>query len=127
MQTIKAVLTSQTYDLDDFAAAQEFYHSKGWTDGLPVEPPTEAAMVCSADIARVNMDHKSFTFMRSYPNNIPLSEKAVQRIGAVLAPFQFDRVYSHFFDLVMPAGAKRTPHASIERCVAAIGGAYYGA
>jgi hypothetical protein len=64
-------------------------------------------VVCSADIARVNLDRKSFTFMRSYPNNIPLSEKGVLAIGAALAPFRFDRVYSHFFDLVIPAGAKR--------------------
>jgi hypothetical protein len=81
-------------------------------------------VVCSADIARVNLDRKSFTFMRSYPNNIPLSEKGVRAIGAALAPFQFDRVYSHFFDLVMPTGAKRILQASIERYVAAIGGVY---
>ena len=30
-------------------------------------------VVCAADIATVNMDRKSFTFMRSYPNFIPLS------------------------------------------------------
>src|SRR6202023_777158 len=43
MQTTKATLASRTYDVDDFAAAQEFYHGNGWTDGLPVVPPTEAA------------------------------------------------------------------------------------
>src|ERR1700685_974421 len=36
-------LTSKVYAVDDFAAAQEFYHSNGWTDGLPVVPPTEEA------------------------------------------------------------------------------------
>ena len=81
-------------------------------------------VVCSADIARVNMDRKSFTFMRSYPNNIPLSEKGVRAIGAALAPFQFDRVYSHFFDLLMPTGAKQILQTSIERYVAAIEGVY---
>jgi hypothetical protein len=44
MRAKKAVLTSRTYSVDDFAAAQEFYHSNGWTDGLPVVPPTEAAI-----------------------------------------------------------------------------------
>jgi len=44
MQTNKAPLTSRTYDVDDFAAAQEFYHANGWTDGLPVVPATEAAV-----------------------------------------------------------------------------------
>jgi hypothetical protein len=38
------VLTSKVYDVPDFAAAQEFYHSSGWTDGLPIVPPTEAAV-----------------------------------------------------------------------------------
>src|SRR4051812_30552799 len=40
----KPALISRVYDVDDFAAAQEFYHSNGWTDGLPVVPPTEAAV-----------------------------------------------------------------------------------
>ena len=81
-------------------------------------------VVCSADIATVNLDRKSFTFMRSYPNNIPLSAQAVRAIGARLAPFQFDRVYSHFFDRVIGAGAKQILQASIERYVAAVGGIY---
>src|SRR4029453_1280577 len=55
-------------------------------------------VVCSADIATVNLDRKSFTFMRSYPNNIPLSAKAVRAIGAALMPLAFDRVYSHHFE-----------------------------
>jgi hypothetical protein len=33
-------LTSKTCDVDDFAAAREFYHSNGWMDGMPVVPPT---------------------------------------------------------------------------------------
>jgi len=37
-------LTSKTYEVGDFAAAQELYHSNGWTDGLPVVPPTESAV-----------------------------------------------------------------------------------
>ena len=37
-------LTSKVYDVDDFAAAQELYNSHGWTDGLPVVPPTEDAV-----------------------------------------------------------------------------------
>src|SRR5215467_4116358 len=44
MQTKQPTLTSKTYEVDDFAAAQEFYHSRGWTDGLPVVPPTAAAV-----------------------------------------------------------------------------------
>jgi hypothetical protein len=40
-------LASKTYDLDDFGAVQELYHSNGWTDGLPIVPPTrEAVAAC---------------------------------------------------------------------------------
>ena len=81
-------------------------------------------VICSADIATVNLDRKSFTFMRSYPNNIPLSANGVRAIGAALAPFAFERAYSHFFERVMPARAKQNLQASIERYAAAIGGAY---
>ena len=34
------------------------------------------------------MDRKSFTFMRSYPNFIPLSAKGARAIGAALEPFR---------------------------------------
>jgi hypothetical protein len=43
MQANKITLPSRTYDVVDFAAAQEF-HSNGWTEGLPVVPPAEAAV-----------------------------------------------------------------------------------
>jgi glyoxylase-like metal-dependent hydrolase (beta-lactamase superfamily II) len=81
-------------------------------------------VVCAADIAIVNLDRKSFAFMRSIPNFIPLSEKAVRAIGAALMPFAFDRVYSHHFERVIDAGAKQALQSSVERYVAAIGGAY---
>jgi hypothetical protein len=34
-------LRSKKYDLIDSFAANEFYQAKGWTDGLPIVPPTE--------------------------------------------------------------------------------------
>jgi hypothetical protein len=33
-------LASKTYDVDDIHAFQELYHANGWTDGLPIVPPT---------------------------------------------------------------------------------------
>jgi glyoxylase-like metal-dependent hydrolase (beta-lactamase superfamily II) len=81
-------------------------------------------VVCSADIANVNLDRKSFTFMRSYPNNIPLSAAGVRAVAAALKPFAFDRVYSHHFERVMHSGAKQNLQSSVERYVAAISGAY---
>ena len=72
----------------------------------------------------VNLDRKSFSFMRSIPNHIPLSEKAVRAVGAALMPLPFDRVYSHHFERVIHSDAKKILQNSVERYVAAIDGAY---
>ena len=62
--------------------------------------------------------------MRSYPNLIPLSTKQVTEIAAALEPFQFDTVYGHYFDRVIPTGGKQILEISVKRYVAAISGAY---
>jgi hypothetical protein len=47
MQGDAAVLCSKRYTVDDLAGVQELCHSRGWTDGLPVVPPTpEAVRAC---------------------------------------------------------------------------------
>ena len=81
-------------------------------------------VLCASDIATVTTDRKFFTFMRSYPNLIPLSGKQVTAIGAALEPFAFDTVYSHFFDRVIPTGGKRALQVSIKRYLDALAGAY---
>jgi hypothetical protein len=47
---------SKTYEVDDFAAVQELYHGSGWTDGLPVVPPTAAAVEGCLDWALMAPD-----------------------------------------------------------------------
>ena len=44
-------LTATTLDVADFHAAQELYHSNGWTDGLPIVPPTADAVHACLDWA----------------------------------------------------------------------------
>jgi hypothetical protein len=90
-----------------------------WADGAGGK-----GVLCSADMATVNMDRQSFTFMRSYPNMIPLSPRQVEAIGATLEPFAFDRAYSHFFERVIPTGAKQILRNSVARYVRASQGAY---
>src|SRR5262249_42382477 len=46
-------------------------------------------VLCSSDIATVATDRKFLSFMRSYPNLIPLSAKQVTAVAAALAPFAF--------------------------------------
>src|SRR5262249_32378335 len=81
-------------------------------------------VVLCSDIATVTQDRKFLTFMRSYPNQIPLSARGVRAIEASLAPFAFDAMYGHYFDRVIATDAKRILAVSVERYVAAVGGAY---
>lgn len=43
------LLISRTYDVADILAAQELYHANGWTDGLPIVPPTADAVQACLD------------------------------------------------------------------------------
>src|SRR5207253_2652166 len=81
-------------------------------------------VLCSSDIATVTTDRKFLSFMRSYPNLIPLSARQVRRIAAALAPLEFDAIYGHYFDRVIPAGGKHILEISVKRYVAALEGAY---
>ena len=50
-------LRSTVHEADDVFAAQELFHGRGWTDGLPVVPPTEAAVRACLDGAALSPDH----------------------------------------------------------------------
>ena len=90
-----------------------------WADGAEGR-----GVLCSSDIATVTTDRKFLSFMRSYPNLIPLSAKKVTEIGAALEPYKFDTIYGHFFDRVIPTGGKQVLKNSVRRYVEAINGAY---
>jgi hypothetical protein len=81
-------------------------------------------VLCSSDIATVTTDRKFLSFMRSYPNLIPLSAKQVTGIAAALAPFEFDTIYGHYFDRVITSDGKRILQISVKRYVDALSGAY---
>jgi hypothetical protein len=88
-----------------------------WTQGAEGR-----GVLCAADIATVAADRKFLSFMRSYPNLIPLSAREVEHIGAALEPFAFDTLYGHYFDRVIVRGAKQAVRDSVARYVAAIKG-----
>ncbi len=48
---------SSRIDAVDFAAAQELYHSRGWTDGLPIVPPTPELVQACLDWALLPSEH----------------------------------------------------------------------
>src|SRR3954469_23467111 len=71
--------------------------------------------LCSSDIATVTTDRKFLTFMRSYPNLIPLSAKQVTGIAGALESFKFDTIYGHYFDRVIPTNGKQIFEHSAKR------------
>jgi len=79
-------------------------------------------VVCAGDILTVATDRKWLSFMRSYPNFIPLSARTVENIGKAMAPFKFDTLYGHYFDRVIAHGAKAVLEKSVARYIAAVNG-----
>jgi hypothetical protein len=77
-------------------------------------------IVCSGDTLTVTTDRKYLTFMRSYPNLIPLPASAISRIAAAMEPFAYDRIYGHYFDRVIAADAKAVMAKSVARYIDAI-------
>ena len=76
----------------------------------------------SGDIIQVVQDRKHVGFMYSYPNYIPLSASAIERIVKAVEPFEYDRVYGAFWDMVIEADGKAAVKKSAERYLRAIRG-----
>src|SRR3954453_2248136 len=60
----------------------------------------------TGDIAMVAMDRRWLSFMRSFPNYIPLNARAVRGISQAVARLAFDRVYGAWWGKNIEAGAK---------------------
>lgn len=71
--------------------------------------------ILSGDLIQVVLDRKFLGFMRSFPNYIPLGEKAVRAVAATVEPYSYDAIYGAFWDRVIPVNAKAVMKASVER------------
>jgi hypothetical protein len=69
----------------------------------------------TGDIIQVVPDRKHVSFMYSYPNYIPLSASGIERIVKAVEPFEYDRVYGAFWDMVIEADGKAVVKRSAER------------
>jgi hypothetical protein len=86
-----------------------------WADGAEGR-----GIVCSGDTLTVTTDRKFLTFMRSYPNLIPLPASAIRQIAASMEPFAYDRIYGHYFDRVIAADAEAVMERSVRRYIEAV-------
>lgn len=78
-------------------------------------------VLLSGDTIFANPDRTSVSFMRSYPNRIPLSAAVVERIAAHVGRFAFDRLY-HNFEGTIPADAAAVVQRSAARHAAWVRG-----
>ncbi len=75
----------------------------------------------TSDILTVVQDRRYLSFMRSYPNLIPLGAAAIDRILETLEEFSFDQIYGGWWKANVLAHAKTAVARSAERYVRAIG------
>ena len=87
-----------------------------WRDGADGQ-----GALLSGDVVMAVPDH-NVSFMWSYPNLVPLPAREVERIGAALEPWPFERIYGAWWDRVVPAGAKDAVRRSVMRYTAALRG-----
>jgi hypothetical protein len=80
-------------------------------------------VVLSGDTIFANPDRTSVSFMRSYPNRIPLSGAVVDRVAKSLDPYEYDRLYNNF-GASIPANAKAIVRHSADRHAAWTRGDY---
>jgi len=85
-----------------------------WSNGA-----NERGVLLTGDITTVTPDRK-LSFMRSYPNLVPLNAGSVQHIADVLEAWPFEAIYGGWFDRVIPSGGRQTLRDSVQRYLTAI-------
>jgi DNA-directed RNA polymerase subunit RPC12/RpoP len=75
----------------------------------------------TGDIIQVVQDRRSVSFMRSYPNLIPLGPSAIYRIVDAIEPFAFEEIYGAWWNAIVLTDAKAAVARSAERYLRWIG------
>ena len=86
-----------------------------WADG-----EKDHGSLLTGDIIQVVQDRRYVSFMRSFPNYVPLSASAVTRILASVEPFAFTRLYGAWWDAIVDGDGKAVVKRSAERYLRAI-------
>jgi hypothetical protein len=77
--------------------------------------PRPGGSLFPGDAIQIVMDRRFASFMRSYPNLIPLGPKALQRLEEHVAPLVFSDLYGSFAGREMIGDAKERVEASFAR------------
>jgi hypothetical protein len=76
----------------------------------------------TGDSISVAADPRWVTFMRSYPNYIPLPEESVRGVVGAVEPYDFERIYGGWTGNDVRGEAKETVRRSAERYIGWLGG-----
>ena len=82
-------------------------------------------VVVAGDTVMANPDRRTVSFMRSYPNRIPLSARVVARIARHMERYEYERLYNNFGDRV-PRDAQGAVQYSAQRHIAWVMGTHDG-
>ncbi len=94
-------LASKVHELDDIAAVQEFYHSQGWTDGLPIVPPTAETVAQCLDWVMLGPDELiGVEPVRERP--ITAEKLAINAVMAGCLPMHFPAVVTAVTAMLQP-------------------------
>ena len=103
--------------LDDLTLIQCGGHFEG---SAVLHWPAGAAgrgALLTGDSITVVQDRRFVTFMRSYPNQIPLPAESIRRIVASVRDYRFDRVYGGWWDSVVDRDGRNAIERSAERYI----------
>jgi hypothetical protein len=84
------------------------------------DSPGGMGALLTGDVLQVVPDRRHVSFMRSYPNFIPLNAPTVRRIAAAVEPCEYDRIYGAWWGYNILGGARPAVAASIARYLRAI-------
>ncbi len=108
--TTKALESAQ-YEVDSVADAIEFYYEKGWTDGLPVVPPTEDKVRAFLDAAGLEPDTVIGTY--STRKRVVTAEKvAINSVMAGCLPEYFQVVLAIMESILQPQFNLHVPNST---------------
>ncbi len=94
-------LASKSYDVADIHAAQELYHANGWTDGLPIVPPTADAVQACLDWAMTPPEQLiGIEPVRGVP--ISAEKLAINAVMAGCLPMHFPVVLTAMAAMLQP-------------------------
>jgi hypothetical protein len=80
-----ANLQSKAYEVSDTVEAIEFYYDKGWTDGLPVIPPSEASIRAMLDAVGLDPGEE-IAFIENRQVSVTAEKVAINTVMAGCKP-----------------------------------------